>query len=139
MIRQTTVLAAFLALAACEPAPLSPAAAPAAAAHGTDTARGAFTGASNHVTTGHATIFTEGGKWFVRLDSDFAFDGAPDPHVALGHDGYRADASLGLLKSNQGEGVYEIPHALDVADFNEVWIWCDQFSVPLGVAKLALL
>ncbi|MHC4615567.1 MAG: hypothetical protein ACYTAU_18570 [Planctomycetota bacterium] len=28
---------------------------------------------------------------------------------------------------------------MDVADFNEVWIWCEKFSVPLGTAKLKLL
>ncbi|MEM6357469.1 MAG: hypothetical protein AAF844_17545 [Pseudomonadota bacterium] len=27
---------------------------------------------------------------------------------------------------------------LDIGNYTEVWIWCEQFSVPLGVAKLQL-
>ncbi|MEM9371265.1 MAG: DM13 domain-containing protein, partial [Pseudomonadota bacterium] len=42
------------------------------------------------------------------------------------------------LAASTGEQVYVIPAGLDVADFNEIWIWCEKFSVPLGVAKLSL-
>lgn len=91
------------------------------------------------MTSGTASIVRVDGQWVVSLGSDFSFDGAPDPHVALGHNGYRAGASLGKLSSNQGAQVYAIPDSLDVADFNEVWIWCEKFSVPLGSAKLMLL
>lgn len=103
------------------------------------TAKGTFVGKSKHVTTGHASIARLDGKWVVILEDDFTFDGAPDPHVALGANGYRKDASLALLSSNTGQQVYAIPANLDVADFNEIWIWCDQFSVPLGKAPLELL
>ena len=41
-----------------------------------------------------------------------------------------------VLKSNSGEQIYDIPAALDPADYNEVWVWCEQYSVPLGVATL---
>ena len=105
----------------------------------TKTARGTFEGKSNHVTTGHASIARAQGQWVVILEDDFTFDGAPDPHVALGNNGYDKNASLALLSSNKGRQVYAIPASLDVADFNEVWIWCDKFTVPLGVAKLTLL
>ncbi|MEM1277979.1 MAG: DM13 domain-containing protein [Pseudomonadota bacterium] len=103
------------------------------------TASGVFIGKSNHVTNGGASIARRAGEWVVVLEDDFFFDGAPDPHVALGSDGYRKEASLALLRSNNGQKVYEIPANLDVADFNEIWIWCDEFSVPLGVAKLTLI
>lgn len=139
----TAVIVTSLGLAACDLA--QPAAeqssAPAVihSAHGLETATGAFHGASGHTTQGTASVFRVDGEWVVSLGSDFSFDGAPDPHVALGHDGYRADATLGKLTSNNGAQVYAIPANLDVADFNEVWIWCEQFSVPLGSAKLKLL
>lgn len=103
------------------------------------TARGTFEGKSNHVTTGHASIGRAGKKWVVILEDDFTFDGAPDPHVALGANGYQAEARLALLQSNAGKQVYEIPASLDVANFNEIWIWCKKFNVPLGKAKLALI
>ena len=141
-------LAAVLTLGACAGQTASTtAAAPAAASAVLDaaladsanvTARGTFEGKSNHITTGHGSIGWVDGTWVVILESDFTFDGAPDPHVALGANGYRKDASLALLSSNDGKQVYAIPASLDVADFNEIWIWCDKFAVPLGVAKLTL-
>ena len=109
------------------------------AANARVTASGSFVGKSKHVTKGQASIARLGKQWVVILGEDFSFDGAPDPHVALGSDGYRKDASLALLASNNGQQIYAIPANLDVADFNEIWIWCDKFAVPLGVAKLSLI
>jgi hypothetical protein len=143
LLSLTAILAIPVALAACEPARHPAAPAPAAAVthsvQGLETATGTFHGASNHATSGTASVFRVNGHWVVSLGSDFSFDGAPDPHVALGHDGYLKTASLGKLRSNHGAQVYMIPDSLDVADYNEVWIWCDQFNVPLGTAKLRLL
>ncbi len=102
------------------------------------TAKGAFTGDSNHVTTGGAEILRQDGKWYVKLGKDFFFDGAPDPKVALGNGKFVQDATLAPLRSNTGEQLYEIPASLDVADFNQVWIWCEEFAVPLGHANLKL-
>ncbi|WP_299139836.1 DM13 domain-containing protein [uncultured Tateyamaria sp.] len=93
---------------------------------------GKFKGASNHITTGTAEV--AGNK--VNLLGDFTFDGAPDPKVALGKDGYDKDTLMGLLKSNNGASSYEIPAGIDASEYNEVWIWCEKFNVPLGVAKL---
>jgi len=142
LLSMTAVLAASVALGACEPA-YTTASAPTAAVthsvHGLETATGSFQGASQHATSGTASVFRADGHWVVSLGSDFSFDGAPDPHVALGHDGYMQNATLGKLSSNHGAQVYMIPDSLDVADYNEVWIWCNQFNVPLGTAKLTLL
>lgn len=102
------------------------------------TAQGAFTGDSNHVTTGGAEIVRQDGKWYVKLGEDFFFDGAPDPKVALGNGSFVKEATLASLRSNTGEQLYEIPASLDVADFNQVWIWCEKFAVPLGHANLKL-
>ena len=140
----TAAIAALALLGACaQPASQSQSSAGtvtlAEAADARVTARGTFVGKSDHVTTGHASIGRVGKQWVVILEDDFTFDGAPDPHVALGNNGYKKNASLALLSSNNGKQVYAIPASLDVADFNEVWIWCNKFAVPLGVAKLALL
>ena len=93
---------------------------------------GTFKGASNHVTTGTAEV--AGNK--VNLLGDFTFDGAPDPKVALGKDGYDSSTLMGALTSNNGASSYAIPAGIDPSDYNEVWIWCEKFNVPLGVAKL---
>lgn len=98
---------------------------------------GTFAGASNHVTTGTAYILLEGDKHYITLGDDFTFDGAPDPKVALGNNGYDKNTLMGLLQSNTGAQSYEIPASIDVAAYNEVWIWCERFNVPLGVAKLS--
>ncbi|GIT91435.1 hypothetical protein JANAI62_18920 [Jannaschia pagri] len=93
---------------------------------------GSFTGASNHVTTGTAEI--AGNQ--VNLLADFTFDGAPDPKVALGRNGYDPSTLMGPLTSDTGASSYTIPAGINPSQYNEVWIWCERFNVPLGVAKL---
>lgn len=93
---------------------------------------GTFTGASNHVTTGTAELLKDS----VQLLNDFTFDGAPDPKVALGKNGYDPKTLMGPLKKNRGASSYQLPAGINPDDYNEVWIWCERFNVPLGVAKL---
>lgn len=143
MIRPALLVAA-LALAACgsEPPPgpgvnVEPDGLHAIA--GLETARGSFEGRSNHRISGTVSVFRSEGKWYVSLGRDFSFDGAPDPKVAFGEDGFRADAILGPLVDDEGASVYEVVPPLDVGDYTEVWLWCEEFAVPLGYAKLTLL
>ena len=112
--------------------------APVPALADTVAATGTFTGASDHITTGGVSIIkTAGGGAVVILDKDFSLDGAPDPRVGFGVDGKYVDASdLGVLTSKDGLPVYVVPASVNVDDFNEVYIWCRKFSVPLGVAAL---
>jgi len=99
-------------------------------------ARGAFTGKSGHATSGGVSVVkTETGVRVV-LARDFKFDGAPDPKLGFGKDGYVKASQFSVLKSNDGAQTYDIPTTLDPADYNEVWVWCEQYSVPLGVANL---
>ncbi len=97
---------------------------------------GAFTGESRHETSGTGEIVILDGTATVRLASDFAFDGAPDPKVALGRDGYDPSTILGPLASNTGAQDYRVPEGIDASAYNEIWIWCERFDVPLGVARL---
>ena len=106
---------------------------------GLETATGQFVGASDHVTTGTASVFWTGSQWVVSLGSDFSLDGAPDPVVGLGNGSYDPDAKLGALQSDTGAQVYPLPAGLDIGDYLQVYIWCEEFSVPLGVADLTLL
>ena len=106
---------------------------------GLETATGSFVGASGHVTSGTASVFWTGSQWVVSLGSDFSQDGAPDPVVGLGNGAYDPAAKLGPLQSNTGAQTYPLPAGLDIGDYLQVYIWCEQFSVPLGVADLVLL
>ena len=99
---------------------------------------GSFRGASNHVTTGEVTVTRNAdGSATITLASNFSLDGAPDPWVGLGKDGKFVPATnAGKLRSNTGAQSYTVPAGIDVDDFNEVYIYCVKFNVPLGVAKL---
>ncbi|MEM7444184.1 MAG: DM13 domain-containing protein [Pseudomonadota bacterium] len=98
---------------------------------------GQFDGASGHVTSGGVSVVqTDNGIEIVFAD-DFFFDGAPDPHVAFGANGsVDISTELGLLTSNTGSQTYQVPASLDVSGYNEIYVWCVQYSVPLGVAAL---
>lgn len=111
--------------------------APVAASAGDEVlASGAFRGKSGHAASGGVSVVkTETGVRVV-LGRDFKFDGAPDPKLGFGKNGYVKASQFSVLKSNDGEQTYDIPAALDPADYNEVWVWCEQYSVPLGVANL---
>ncbi len=102
-----------------------------------DLAAGSFKGASGHVTSGDVAIVTglEGAQ--VQLRPNFRFDGAPDPKVGFGRDGKFDPATiLAPLQKNSGEQHYAIPGNIDAGTYNEVYVWCQKYNVPLGVAKI---
>lgn len=98
---------------------------------------GQFEGRSRHVTTGGVTIKKTAKGAIVILEKDFVLDGAPDPKVGFGNNGkYDIASQLSVLKSKTGRQEYAIPASVDPSRYNEIYIWCEKFSVPLGVAKL---
>ena len=99
--------------------------------------RGQFEGRSNHETSGVAMVEKSATGAMVILGKDFKFDGAPDPKVGFGRDGvYDASAQLHELKSKVGRQEYTAPSSVDPTRYNELYIWCQRYNVPLGVAKL---
>ena len=98
---------------------------------------GTFVGATGHTTSGGVSVEVNGDTREVVLAADFYLDGAPDPKVGFGTNGeYASHAQLAHLDKNTGEQRYTIPADLDISGFNEIYIWCEKFSVPLGVAKI---
>lgn len=93
---------------------------------------GTFTGAARYGIGGQAQISGD----TITLLSDFKFGNAPDPKVALGRNGYDAKTLMGPLKSKTGQQSYKVPAGIDTSQYNEVWIWCEKFNVPLGVATI---
>ena len=93
---------------------------------------GTFTGAQGHVSSGGVQLT---GDSVILLD-DFKLDGGPDPKVALGRNGYDASTLMGRLSSFSGRQIYSLPAGVDASDYNEVYIWCERFNVPLAVAKV---
>ena len=99
--------------------------------------RGQFEGRSNHETSGVAMVEKSATGAMVILGKDFKFDGAPDPKVGFGRDGvYDASAQLHELKSKVGRQEYTVPSSVDPTRYNELYIWCQRYNVPLGVARL---
>ncbi len=99
-------------------------------------ASGAFRGQSGHVASGGVRVVKTAKGAVVVLEPDFKFDGAPDPKLGFGNNGYVESTQFSILKSNSGQQTYDIPAAIDPADYTEVWVWCEKYSVPLGVATL---
>lgn len=108
---------------------------PSAALAGAGT--GTFTGASGHVTTGSVEVVQTSAGWEIHLKDDFNFDGAPDPRVGFGNGGtFAAGTDFESLRENTGAQVYQVPAEINPEDFDTVFIWCRQFSVPLGSAPI---
>ena len=98
---------------------------------------GAFMGASGHDTSGTGQLVKlDDGSYVIRFGADFVHDGtAPDATVGLGKDGYDKTTDLGKLRENKGAQDYALPAGFDPAGYNEIYVWCTEFSVSLGVAK----
>jgi len=125
MIRTTLAIAAVAAMLAT------------AAVAGAPARSGQFTGASNHVTSGGVTVSKDASGYIVTLGPQFFFDGAPDPKIGFGNNGtYTEGTLIGHLQSNNGSQSYRVPANINVASFNNVFVWCEKFSVPLGYASL---
>ncbi|ASJ71986.1 DM13 domain-containing protein [Granulosicoccus antarcticus] len=98
-------------------------------------ATGTFSGDNKHVTTGQVSLVKTDEGMSIVLGADFSLDNAPYPSVGLGKDGeFLLD--IAKLKSLSGEQTYLLPASVNISDFNEIYIWCEKFSVSLGSAKL---
>lgn len=133
--RLIAALTLLLALVACGTAPSPESSVDAAPADGDVVATGTFEGRSDHVVLGTVQLVDTGDGLVVVLGDDFDLDGAPDPRVGFGKGG-EYGVSIAELASHEGAQNYPVPASVDVNAYDEVTIWCDDFSVPLGVAKL---
>lgn len=81
-------------------------------------------------------IESDDGSRFLRFENFKATNG-PDLFVYLATDETGDDfVSLGMLKGNIGNQNYMIPPGADLSNYDTVLIWCKQFSVLFGSAKL---
>lgn len=97
---------------------------------------GTFSGRSDHVVTGGVTVTSRGGETVVVLDEDFSLDGAPDPKLGFGADGSAPARLFSALRETAGPQFYVLPADVDAEDVEGLYVWCEQFSVPLGYASL---
>ncbi|MGF1476484.1 MAG: DM13 domain-containing protein [Geminicoccaceae bacterium] len=121
-------------------APLALLSAPSAQAesHGSSViATGTFEGRSDHITTGGISILKTASGHVAVLESDFSLDGAPAPTLGFGDGEFVEATEFSELEANTGLQVYAIPEDVDPAQYTEFYVWCRDFSVPLGVASLS--
>ncbi len=101
-------------------------------------AKGTFAGFDRlHNGTGTASLIKVNGVHIVRFEDDFKVTNGPDLYVGFGKDGkYIPGSEIATLKGNIGSQNYEVPAGFDLSKYNEVWVWCKQFSVPFAKAEL---
>lgn len=99
---------------------------------------GTFKGLKGYGTKGGVTVSKNAdGSHTVTLASNFSMKQAPDPQIGFGNNGkYAKGTNISLLKSNKGAQSFKVPASIDVSQFNEVYVYCVQYSVPMGVAKI---
>jgi len=100
-------------------------------------ATGTFSGLSDHITTGNVTLEKTSTGYQLVFAASFNLDGAPDPVVGFGNNGKYSKASkIAPLSNKTGAQTYQLPADFNPAQFSEVYVYCEKFSVPLGVATL---
>lgn len=99
---------------------------------------GTFSGFDRvHYGSGSTKLIKSTSGYLVRFEEDFKVANGPDLYVGFGKDGeYVKGSEISRLKGNIGSQNYEVPEGMNLADYNEIWIWCRAFSV--GFAKASL-
>ncbi len=100
--------------------------------------RGLFQGFDRiHTGTGNVSIIQMGDRYLIHFEENFDVANGPDLYVGLGKDGqYMKGSEIAKLKGNIGSQNYEVPPGVDLADYNEIWIWCKAFSTGFAKARL---
>lgn len=97
---------------------------------------GTFSSAA-HPTSGSVRLVEAEEKWYLILEN-FLTDPGPDLKLYLASNTDAAQfVSLGKLKSTTGRQVYLVEGMPDPQIYPYVLIWCQQFSVLFGQAKLS--
>ncbi|MFC6089043.1 DM13 domain-containing protein [Saccharothrix lopnurensis] len=100
--------------------------------------------AIGYATSGSASLVRlPGGGHAVQFEALDTTDG-PDLYVYLSAQPAEAEeaafasgfTSLGKLKANRGNQVYEVPAGTDLSAVRSVVIWCQRFAEGFGVAPL---
>ena len=98
---------------------------------------GTFEGRSDHITTGGVSLKKDGDQYYLILEEDFSLDGAPAPTLGFGNGEFVKASEFSALRKHTGMQSYKLPDDFDPSKYTEVYLWCSEFSVPLGVASLS--
>lgn len=100
--------------------------------------RGSFEGRSKHITSGGVSIVKTATGYDLVLGDNFFLDGAPDPVIGFGDsDKFDTSTIFTKLKKKAGRQTYILPEGFTPGANSQVFVWCEKFSIPLGVATLS--
>jgi hypothetical protein len=89
-----------------------------------------------HATSGTVKIVRRENDQLLVLE-DFRTDNGPSLYVYLSKDrGVTQSINLGMLKSTSGTFSYEVAATVDTKEYPYVLIWCREFAVLFGSARL---
>lgn len=109
---------------------------------GSDKRSGTLTGRQGYNVTGSVQVKKEGGKTIVTLGDDYIFDPAknpPDIKIGFGSgESYAKGSKIhDKLTVKKGAASFEVPASIDTSKYDELYIYCEQFTVILAVAPLS--
>ena len=97
----------------------------------------------DHPTNGTAKIVEKNGKRYLEFSKGFTTARGPKVRVVLHRNSTvpvnlneRNYVTLANLQRFDGAQRYEIPANFDLDDFKSVAIWCEEFNVTFGFARL---
>jgi len=102
---------------------------------------GSLSGRKGYNVSGTVEVKEVGGKTVVALKDNYVFDpkkNPPDIKIGFGNGEQYAKGSKihDKLDIKQGAATFEVPAGIDTDKYNELYIYCEQFTVILAVAPL---
>ena len=102
---------------------------------------GSLSGRKGYNVSGSVEVTTVDGKTKVILGEDYVFDPSknpPDIKIGFGSGEQYAKGSKihDELTVKAGAASFEVPEGIDVTNYDELYIYCEQFTVILAVAPL---
>ena len=102
---------------------------------------GSLSGRRGYNVTGTVKVKKKDGKTIVKLADDYVFDPSknpPDIKIGFGNGETYAKGSKihDKLSIKKGEASFEVPAGIDTDKYDELYIYCEKFTVILAVAPL---
>lgn len=109
---------------------------------GSDKRTGSLSGRQGYKVKGTVAVKKQGGKTKVIFENDYLFDqgkNPPDIKIGFGNNGTYAKGSKihNKLTVKKGAASFDVPKSIDTDKYGELYIYCEQFTVILAVAKLS--
>ena len=108
---------------------------------GSKARKGSLSGRKGYNVAGTVKVKKAGGKTTVVFEDDYLFDPSknpPDIKIGFGSGESYAKGSKNheKLTVKKGSASFEVPAGIDTDKYDELYIYCEQFTVILAVAPL---